>query len=173
MKRVEISLHETMLGRLVIGSFGQKICLVDFAQRDKTDAVVRRVVKGLDAEIVSQENDSIRRVKQQIDEYLQGMRTVFTFPIIMVGTSFQKEVWTELLKVPYGNTASYQEVARRIGRPKAVRAVGTANGANALALVVPCHRIIAASGGLGGYGAGLAVKKTLLALENTPKKEKF
>ncbi len=169
MKCIEISLHETTLGTLVIGSFGQKICLVDFAQRNKKDVVLRRVVKGLDAEIVSQANDSIHRAKQQIDEYLQGSRTMFTFPIIMVGTPFQKQVWTELLKVPYGQTASYQDVAKRIGRPKAVRAVGTANGSNALALVIPCHRIIAANGSLGGYGAGLVVKKRLLALENTSK----
>ncbi|PIE66334.1 MAG: cysteine methyltransferase [Desulfobacterales bacterium] len=165
MQRIEISLHETTLGSLLIGSLGQKICLVDFAQRDKKNVVMSRVVKGLDAEVVSQENDSICRAKQQIDEYLQGSRTVFTFPIIMVGTLFQKEVWRALMKVPYGHTASYRDVAKSIGRPRAVRAVGTANGANALALVIPCHRIIAASGSLGGYGAGLAVKKRLLALE--------
>ncbi len=75
MKRIEISLHETTLGTLVIGSFGQKICLVDFAQRDKKDVVMSRVVKGLGAELISQENASIRRVKQQIDEYLEGLRT--------------------------------------------------------------------------------------------------
>ncbi len=131
--------------------------------------MLSRVVKGLGVELISQENDSIRRAKQQIDEYLQGVRMEFIFPIIMVGTPFQKQVWTELLKVPYGQTVSYQEVARRIGRPKAVRAVGTANGSNALAFVIPCYRIIAANGSLGGYGAGLAVKKRLLALENTLK----
>jgi len=102
----------------------------------------------------------------QVLEYLEGKRTVFGLPLDLRGTPFQLDVWRELLGIPYGETRSYGQVARAIGQPLACRAVGAANGANPLPLVVPCHRVVA-SHGLGGYGGGLALKRRLLALERS------
>ena len=108
----------------------------------------------------------------QVLEYLEGKRTHFTLPLDLRGTRFQRAVWAELLRIPYGETRSYQAIAQAIGEPGASRAVGGANGANPVALIVPCHRVVA-SHGLGGYGGGLALKRHLLALERnrlaTPK----
>jgi O-6-methylguanine DNA methyltransferase len=106
-----------------------------------------------------------RRAARQILEYLDGKRTEFDLPLDPLGTRFQLSVWRALQEIPYGETRSYQGIARRIKKPRAVRAVGAANGANPLSLVVPCHRVIASSGGLGGYGGGLPLKARLLAME--------
>jgi O-6-methylguanine DNA methyltransferase len=101
----------------------------------------------------------------QLLEYLAGRRRRFDLALDLRGTPFQQAVWRALLAIPYGETASYVDVARALGRPEATRAVGAANGANPLPLVVPCHRVIAASGELGGYGGGLELKARLLAME--------
>ncbi len=101
----------------------------------------------------------------QLVEYLEGRRLRFDLALDLRGTPFQRAVWRALLAIPYGETASYADVARALGRPEATRAVGAANGANPVPLVVPCHRVIAASGELGGYGAGLELKARLLAME--------
>jgi methylated-DNA-[protein]-cysteine S-methyltransferase len=101
----------------------------------------------------------------QLEEYFEGKRTHFDLPLKMVGTSFQMSVWQELAKVPFGKTHSYQEMARRINRAKAYRAVGTANGKNPYSIILPCHRIIAADGTLGGYAGGLNIKRKLLDFE--------
>ena len=103
----------------------------------------------------------------QIVEYLEGKRRRFDLALDLRGTAFQRAVWDALVAIPYAETRSYAEVARAIGRPHAVRAVGAANGANPLALVVPCHRVIAADGSLGGYGGGLGLKARLLAMERS------
>ena len=106
-----------------------------------------------------------RAAARQIVQYLEGKRHEFDLPLDPIGTEFQRKVWDALLEIPYGETRSYREIAERIGKPDAVRAVGTANGANPLSLVVPCHRVIASGGGLGGYGGGLPLKRKLLAME--------
>jgi O-6-methylguanine DNA methyltransferase len=106
-----------------------------------------------------------RAAAAQIGEYLGGKRRRFELPVDLRGTSFQRAVWEELLRIPFGETRTYAEIARAVGRPAAVRAVGAANGANPIALVVPCHRVVATGGKLGGYGGGLPLKKRLLALE--------
>jgi methylated-DNA-[protein]-cysteine S-methyltransferase len=103
----------------------------------------------------------------QIREYLEGKRTDFDLPLDLRGTAFQLAVWAILREIPYGETRSYAEVARMVGRPSAVRAVGAANGANPLALVIPCHRVIASDGRLGGYAGGLDLKARLLAMEQS------
>jgi methylated-DNA-[protein]-cysteine S-methyltransferase len=108
-----------------------------------------------------------RAAAVQIVEYLEGKRRSFDLALDPRGTPFQRAVWRELAAIAYGETRSYQEVARAIGKPRAVRSVGAANGANPLALVVPCHRVIAADGSLGGYGGGLELKARLLAMESS------
>ena len=107
----------------------------------------------------------LREAKRQLLEYFEGERRDFDLPLSPAGTAFQRRVWDELRRIPYGETISYGELARRIGRPTASRAVGAANGRNPLAIVVPCHRVIGADGGLTGYGGGLPVKESLLAHE--------
>jgi methylated-DNA-[protein]-cysteine S-methyltransferase len=103
----------------------------------------------------------------QLEQYLDGQRKSFDLPLDVQGTSFQKQVWNELSKIPYGKTYSYSDIAKKIKNDKAVRAVGTANGRNPLSLIVPCHRVIAADGTLGGYAGGLSIKEKLLRLEQT------
>jgi methylated-DNA-[protein]-cysteine S-methyltransferase len=107
----------------------------------------------------------VREAKRQLQDYFAGKRQDFDLPMSVQGTAFQLAVWKELQKIPYGQTISYGELARRIGRPKAVRAVGAANGCNPLPIVVPCHRVIGSNGKLTGYGGGIGIKKRLLALE--------
>jgi methylated-DNA-[protein]-cysteine S-methyltransferase len=103
--------------------------------------------------------------KRQLDEYFAGERTTFDLPLKLKGTDFQLAVLEELQKIPYGETASYREVAERIGRPRAMRAVGAANGRNPIPIIVPCHRVIGAGGELTGFGGGLETKEALLRLE--------
>ena len=107
----------------------------------------------------------LRAATRQLEEYFAGRRRTFDLPLAPEGTPFQRDVWKALRAIPYGETQSYGDIARRIGRPKAVRAVGAANGANPISIVVPCHRVIGADGSLTGYGGGLPRKKKLLALE--------
>ncbi len=102
---------------------------------------------------------------QQLQEYFGGERTAFGVPLRLEGPEFQRQVWEELLRIPYGETASYGEIADRIGKPGAARAVGVANGRNPIAIIVPCHRVIGADGSLTGYGGGLHRKQILLDLE--------
>jgi len=103
----------------------------------------------------------------QLLEYLEAKRTAFELPLDLRGTPFQLAVWRALGEIPYGETRSYAEIAARVGQPNAVRAVGAANGANPVALIVPCHRVIASDGRLGGYGGGLSLKARLLAMERS------
>jgi len=102
---------------------------------------------------------------RQLREYFAGQRTGFDLPLAPEGTAFQREVWRRLQEIPYGETISYGELAKRVGNPKASRAVGAANGQNPLPIVIPCHRVIGASGKLTGFGGGLPTKEALLALE--------
>jgi len=106
-----------------------------------------------------------RDYERQLSDYLEGKRRVFELPLRLEGSDFQKEVWEAVSHVPYGQTASYGEIAHVIGKPKASRAVGAANGANPIPIVIPCHRVIGSDGTLTGYGGGLALKSRFLALE--------
>ena len=108
-----------------------------------------------------------RRALAEIAEYLAGHRRQFSVPLDLEGTPFQLQVWKALLRIPYGETRSYGEIARAVGRPKAARAVGMANHSNPVAIVVPCHRVIAGDGSLGGYAGGLGLKSRLLRLESS------
>lgn len=108
-----------------------------------------------------------REAIRQVLEYLDGKRTRFELPLDLRGTPFQRAVWHALLEIPYGQTRSYGDIARALGRPGAMRAVGSANGANSVPLIVPCHRVIAAGGRLGGFGGGLELKRRLLAMEQS------
>ena len=165
MNRIEIQYYKTKIGELILGSFEDKLCLLDFRYRRMRNTVDKRIKDGLNADFIEQENSVLKETKNQIDEYLIGNRKEFSVPILMVGSDFQKQVWQELMNVKYGETASYLDLAKNIENEKAVRAVASANGANSIGLIIPCHRIIGSNGKLVGYGGGLAVKKRLLNLE--------
>lgn len=116
-------------------------------------------------EVWIESREQVRRYEQQIEAYFRGQLREFTFPLDLVGTGFQKDCWGALLRIPYGETRTYAEIAREIGRPRAFRAVGQANHDNPIAIIVPCHRVLGANGTLTGYGGGLSTKEKLLRLE--------
>lgn len=111
------------------------------------------------------DDEPFRTVRRQLTAYFDGELTEFDVPLNLAGTPFQRRVWEELRRIPYGTTISYAELARRVGNPAAARAVGSANGKNPVSIIVPCHRVIASDGSLGGYGGGLDRKERLLGLE--------
>jgi methylated-DNA-[protein]-cysteine S-methyltransferase len=149
----------------VIGAFNDKLCLCDWRYRKMRSVVDGRISRGLDAEFIEGDAPVLRETKRQLDEYFRAERKQFELPLLMVGSDFQKRVWNELLNVAYGDTASYLVLAERMGNKNAVRAVASANGANAIAIIVPCHRITGSNGELVGYAGGLKAKEKLLALE--------
>jgi len=170
MKQIKVQFYKTKIGDLILGSFEEKLCLLDFRYRKMRKTVDNRIKDGLNAEFVENDSEVIQQTKKQLNEYLSGDRKEFTLPLLMVGTEFQKSVWKSLMNVPYGTTSTYLQLAKDINNEKAVRAVANANGANAIGLIIPCHRIIGSDGQLAGYGGGVSIKKRLLNLEsqNTP-----
>lgn len=144
--------YDTAVGRIGIAADGDAITHLVFGEDSRLPGEVR-------------ETPAIAAAAGQIAEYLAGMRDTFDVTLKPAGTEFQRAVWRELQTIPYGETLSYGEIARRIGRPKACRAVGMANNRNPISIIVPCHRVIGADGSLVGYGGGLDVKRKLLALE--------
>ena len=163
---IHIQYHKSAIGELIIGSHDDELCLLDFRYRKMRQAVDNRLKQGLDCEFVEKESDANRLAITQLEEYLVGDRKDFDLPIKLIGSEFQQTVWHELMNIPYAQTVSYGELAERLGDPKAVRAVATANGANAIAVIIPCHRVIGADGSLTGYGGGLPIKQKLLNLES-------
>lgn len=108
----------------------------------------------------------LKKAGKELEEYFAGKRTAFSFPPSSHGTEFQRQVWKEIAKIPFGETISYSDLAKRAGKPKAIRAAGTATGRNPLSIIVPCHRVLGKHGAIGGYGGGLPRKRSLLKLEN-------
>ena len=165
MNQISIQFCKTKIGELIFGSFEDKLCLLDFKYRKMRKTVDERIKKGLKANFKEHNTEIIEKARAELDEYFRGNRKEFDLLLQMVGTDFQKSVWNALLKVPYGTTSTYLQLAFDIKNEKAVRAVASANGANSMAIIIPCHRIIGSNGGLVGYGGGLPVKKRLLKLE--------
>lgn len=166
MKNVILTkLYKAPCGVLTLGSVDGMLCLCDWAAERHRSLVQRRMETALGASFADGTSGVIEQAAGELDEYFAGHRRMFDVPLLFAGTDFQKTVWTELLNIPYGQTTSYAEIARRIGRPEAVRAVANANGANALSIFVPCHRVIGSDMSLTGYGGGLEAKRALLELE--------
>jgi len=162
---IKIQYFKTSYGELIIGSFENRLCLCDWRYRKMRDSIDNRIKSKLNSEFVEESSEVIERCKIQLEEYFHKERTIFDLPILMVGTEFQKQVWNALIEVPYSKTASYLDLSKKIGNPDAVRAVASANGANAIAIIIPCHRIIGSDGNLVGYAGGLNTKRKLLGLE--------
>ncbi len=155
----------TPLGPMFACASDKGICLLEFVDRRMLDTEFKDLQKLLNAQILVGENEHIRQVKREISEYFEGKRQAFNVDLDTPGTTFQREVWTALHQIPYGKTAAYQDQAQAIGNPKAVRAVARANGANRVAIIIPCHRVIGKNGQLTGYGGGLERKRWLLEHE--------
>jgi len=162
---ISIQTYSTPVGDILLGSYDGKLCLADWKYRKMRTSIDKRLQKGLKAEYVEESSEVIVETMKQLDAYFANERKLFDIPLLMVGTDFQKSVWQGLMKIPYGTTASYLELSKKIGNEKAVRAVASANGANAISIMIPCHRIISSDGSLAGYAGGLATKKKLLELE--------
>ncbi len=165
MNQINIKYYKTKYTHFILGSFENKLCLSDFKYRKMRTTVDNRLKNGFDAVFVEQDDEILKKARKQLDEYFNMERKEFDIPIITVGTEFQKNVWKALLKIPYGTTSTYLQLAKDIKNEKAVRAVANANAANSLGLIIPCHRIIGSDGKLTGYGGGLPLKKRLLKLE--------
>ncbi len=167
MDKIAIQYWYSPVGELILGSYGEKLCLADWRYRKQRTQLDRRLQKGLKAAYVECSSDVIAETISQLEAYFSGERKVFDIPLLLVGTDFQKSVWQGLIQIPYGTTASYGTLAKNIGNEKAVRAVASANGANAISIVIPCHRIIGSNGTLTGYAGGLDIKEKLLSLEKS------
>lgn len=165
MDTILIQHYQSPCGELILGSFGDKLCMCDWVDKKRRGIIDKRMQDGLHAGYETGNSEVIAQAITQLDEYFAGERTTFDVPLLFVGTEFQKAVWHELLNIPYGTTVSYGELSRKLGNPKAVRAVAASNGANPISILVPCHRVIGSNCKLTGYGGGLAAKQFLLELE--------
>lgn len=154
---------KTEYGTLRIGEIAGAVCFCYFTHGKDVSA---RVASGLGARLMFASTPLLETVALQVEEYLAGERTVFDFPVIFVGTDFRRKVWEELMKVGYGHTVTYGELAERVGHGGSARAVGGAVGANPLFAIVPCHRTKAAGGRLGGFAWGVGLKARLLQMES-------
>lgn len=156
------SFNSLLLKKVFVASTERGVCAVDFFKTEK--AFLKELKKRFTGKIVKDDRKN-RKTIDQLRRYLNGELRRFDCKLDLEGTPFQKKVWSALAKIPYGQTRSYRDIAKAIGHPKAFRAVGNANGQNSIPLIVPCHRVIESSGGLGGFGHGIKVKKRLLDLE--------
>ncbi|MCO5275222.1 MAG: methylated-DNA--[protein]-cysteine S-methyltransferase [Flavobacteriales bacterium] len=152
-------------GELLLGSYNNELCLCDWRYRRMRSTIDARIQRDLQAEYAESISPVIEQAKAQLNAYFAGERTTFNLPLRFVGTDFQQRVWQALLAVPFGSTMSYAELTAKVAEPTAICAVASANGANALSIIVPCHRIIGSNGEMTGYAGGVGVKRRLLQLE--------
>jgi AraC family transcriptional regulator, regulatory protein of adaptative response / methylated-DNA-[protein]-cysteine methyltransferase len=155
------------IGDLIVGAIPQGVCLVEFLDRPYLPKEVATLQRRLACQVVTRNSEHLEMIAHELREYFSGRLNRFATPLAMPGTPFEKAVWQRLLQIPYGATATYSQIAEEVGRPRAQRAVGRANGENKIAIVVPCHRVIQVGGALRGYGGGLWRKQYLLNLERT------
>ena len=153
------------IGTLLAGASELGLCFLSYIDSDSLVQTLSSIKRTYKATFVYAPNEILTHCKAQLDSYFDGTLTQFDLKFDLVGTDFQKQVWAELWQIPFGKTISYKEVAHRINNDKAVRAVGTAIGANPIPIVIPCHRVIGENGKLTGYSGGLWRKEFLLKLE--------
>ena len=158
---------QTPLGDMIAGATDKGICFLEWYDRGGVERILSRVEKRYKRPLEQGSSELLRKLQNELSNYFDRTINKFLVPLDVNGTIFEKRVWDKLLKIPYGETRSYGEIASEIGKPGASRAVGRANGSNYLAIVIPCHRVIESNGKLRGYGSGLWRKKYLLDLEST------
>ncbi|WP_221929409.1 methylated-DNA--[protein]-cysteine S-methyltransferase [Saccharicrinis carchari] len=162
-----IKYHHTPVGELIIGSHLNQLCLCDWRYRTMRAKIDKRIQTALGCTYATGDSAVIHNTVLQLEQYFARQRKQFELPLHFVGTDFQQKVWHQLIKIPYGHTCSYLDLSRTLGKEKAIRAVAAANGANALSIIVPCHRVIGSKGKMVGYAGGLFAKRKLLLLENS------
>ena len=155
----------TPIGDMLALAAPDGLCLLEFQDRAILNAQIARVRLALKSEIAPGDSPWIDQLRVELAEYFAGQRAVFTLPLRCVGAPFQLSVWEALRQIPYGQTRAYGQIARQLGRPRAARAVGAANGRNPISILIPCHRLVGQDGNLTGYGGGLWRKQYLLAME--------
>jgi len=153
-------------GDLTLADYDDRLCMCDWRYRKMRTTIDRRIQSFLNAGFVENTTPIIIETINQLEQYFRGEREEFNIPVMLVGTDFQRLVWEALMKIPYGQTSTYMELTREVGDEKAIRAVASANGANAISIIVPCHRILGSNGKLIGYAGGIIAKSKLLDLEN-------
>ncbi len=163
----------TPLGPMVAGATADAVCLLEFADRRMLPAQLGVLTRRMGCVLAPGTNDVLGALKEALERYFQGEAIDDDVPLVLRGTPFQERVWNELRRIPRGSTLSYAELARRVGRPSAVRAVAAANGANRVAILVPCHRVVGSDGALTGYGGGVWRKRRLLELEGVAISERL
>lgn len=166
MNKIRTQNFVTPYGELIIGSFENQLCLCDWQYRKNRKVIDQRIKKGLAAEYVDEPSGIVEKTINQLTSYFNGEKDFFTIPLLLVGSNFQKQVWNELIKIPFGKKETYLGLSNKLNNPKAIRAIAAANGANAISIIVPCHRIVGSNGKLIGYAGGLNTKKQLLKLES-------
>ncbi len=162
---INIEYFKTPLGELILGEYNGKLSLCDWRYRKMRDSIDEKIQTALKANYVEKKSSIIEETRRQLCQYIDQNRSDFDIPLCFIGTDFQKKVWNALLKIPYGKTMTYSALAKQLGNIKAIRAVATANGANPISIIVPCHRIIGSDGSMVGYAGGMEIKKKLLQLE--------
>lgn len=164
-RAIVTTLIDTPLGPMLAGATDDGICLAEFADRRMLPTQLDTLRRRLRRPILAGSHAHLDRLRTELAEYFAGDRRAFDLPLVAPGSAFQQRTWAELRRLHAGSTVSYEELAERVGRPKAQRAVGTANGANRIAVVIPCHRVVRKSGETGNYGGGRWRKEWLLAHE--------
>ncbi|GAB4184691.1 MAG: hypothetical protein Tsb0015_01000 [Simkaniaceae bacterium] len=165
MRLLKSAWIDTPLGPMLAISDEDALHLLEFTGRKGLKREIEKLKERTGAAICPGHAKPLSQIDKELQQYFAERLEIFETPIKMLGTPFQKQVWRQLQNIPYGKTCSYRELAHAIGRPNAYRAVAGANGANQLALIIPCHRVINADGGIGGYGGGIAKKQWLLRYE--------
>lgn len=156
---------DTPLGPMIAGATDEGLCLLEFADRRMLEAQLKRLQGLLKQPLAPGDHKHLNRTREELDRYFAGRLQTFTVPLVFRGTAFEERAWRELIRIPYGQTISYAQLADRVKSPGAQRAVGRANGMNRISIIIPCHRVVNSNGQLGGYGGGLWRKHWLLALE--------
>lgn len=163
---INVTRFSTPLGQMIACATAAGLCLLEFTNRRKLAAECANLERLLQGVLVPGENSYLSMTIKELEEYFAGARKQFTVPLHTPGTPFQQDVWRFLRTIDYGKTLSYQQQSRLLGNEKAIRAIAAANGANRIAIIIPCHRVVNASGELGGYGGGLPKKQWLLEFES-------
>jgi AraC family transcriptional regulator of adaptative response/methylated-DNA-[protein]-cysteine methyltransferase len=155
----------TPLGPMLAGATSEGICILEFTNRIRLEKEIVDLQKLLNAVMQPGQNPHLDQLKNELNEYFEGKRKVFSVPLHIPGNEFSQTVWKTLQEIPYGQTCSYKQQADSMNNPKAIRAIASTNGRNRLAIIIPCHRVIGSNGTMTGYAAGVEKKKWLLKFE--------
>ncbi|AYZ36391.1 methylated-DNA--[protein]-cysteine S-methyltransferase [Chryseobacterium indologenes] len=165
MKIIHQKTIQTPLGDMIACAVDEGICLLEFTDRKNIEKQLKSLSKTLQADITEKDHPHFVQLEEELKEYFDGKRNRFEVPLHTTGTEFQEKVWQLLREIPMGEIRTYKQQSEFLGNPKAIRAVGTANGINKIAILIPCHRVIGSNGELIGYAGGIWRKQKLLELE--------